>query len=180
MAKNTKTNESNEIINLGEFINRLGISRPTWEKHPEYRDFLEKQDGVTFEARKSFIPAHLVAVVRDAFDIQPGAKRAPRGSRKQTVVDAGPNYSTMKLDELYDARGLEEELLADGEGQDFDAEIAKLEEALDDARRRHRNYTQAQGRLETIDQAIEVRKQELKLEAQRVADELALAESRGA
>jgi hypothetical protein len=69
-----------ETINLGELIKRLGVNQPTWVKHPEWREWLNTQDGVVFEARKSSIPASLVDGLREQFDIQPVQKRARRAN----------------------------------------------------------------------------------------------------
>ena len=174
MAKNAKV--ETETINLGEFIDRLGISAPTWKNHPEYREFLEKQDGVVFEARKSFIPADLVDVVRDQFNIVAGAKRAPRGSRKaSTSRNRGVDYGSLSVADLLEHKANEEALLADG--ADYAEQIRSAEAALADLRSKQDAVKGAHNRLDSIRQALSDRTAALEAESDRIAQEKALLES---
>lgn len=85
-----------DTTNLGGAIKLLGINQPTWTKHPEYREFLEKQDGVVFEARKSTIPVKAVEALRKEYSIQPVQKR----ERKTKTATANINLDGASVQEL--------------------------------------------------------------------------------
>lgn len=172
MAKNAKA--ESELITLGEFVSRLGISQPTWNNHPEYREFLDQQDGVVFKGKRGQIPENLVSVVAERFNIQPSI-RNPRGPRKPSTRNRGVDYSTLDAEQLLEHKAREEALLADG--HDYTEDIRDTEKNLQHLRAKQEEFMGAQNRLENIQKALDTRKAVLEAKAAAIAQEKALLES---
>lgn len=154
-------------ITLGEFIDTLGISYPTWRNHPEYRDFLAKQDGVVLEARNSSIPASLVETVRAEFNITAGSKRPRKNSNKREK--SGIAYNTLSVEELLAHRQQEEALVTDH--TDIQAKVKEARETLNALEAQAEASQGASTRLSAINKALEAKTAELEAEADRIAKE---------
>lgn len=159
-----------ETITLGEFIDALGISYPTWRNHPEYKEFLGKQNGVVLEARNSSIPLDLVEAVRGEFNIVPGKRGRRKGNAK-----AFPGYNTLTVEELVEARKQEEALVADH--ADIQAKVKEARKTLTALEAQAEASQGASARLSAINKALANRTEELEAEADRISKERKLLAS---
>lgn len=158
-----------ETINLGEFIDRLGLNQPAWVKRPELREWLNQQEGVQFLSRKSFIPANLVEVMRTEFDVQPVQKRT-RKARASKSQDNTTRYNQMTVEALVNARQELRSLVED----DHDGSEAELEEArtrLAELEDKAQRVKDASKNLHLVEQELISRKDALEAEEARIAEQ---------
>lgn len=167
-----------ETINQGEFIDRLGINQVVWTKHPEYREWLEKQEGVVYLSRKSFIPVHLVDALRDHFNVQP-VQRRPRKNKGAATTERGVNYRDKPVAELLELLRQESALLNDGKADELEDRIQTLRRELREAEDAQSQAKGAEARVERIQAALNKKREDLEAARKAAEEEIALLTSAG-